>query len=112
MPIEGKKHILSSACTKWRQFKFKLRKKILNPFQDRRPLFDNPPKNYSFIKKKKKKDAWNAFVSRYSSLEFHKWSRLQSEKAKSNEYRSHSSRHGFVNVEENIVSVEYLVLHR
>ena len=57
------------------------------------------------------KDAWNAFVSRYSSLEFQEWSRLQSEKAKSNEYRHHSSRHGFVNVEEKIVCVEYLVLH-
>ena len=52
MPVEGKKHILSSACTKWRQFKFKLRTKFLNPLEDRRPLFDNPPKNYPFIKKK------------------------------------------------------------
>ena len=51
------------------------------------------------------------YVSRYSSPEFQEWSRLQSERAKSNEYRLHSSRHGFVNVEEKIVSVEYLVLH-
>ena len=51
MPVEGKKHIFSYACTKWRQFKFKLKTKFLNPLEDRRPLFDNPPKNYSFIKK-------------------------------------------------------------
>ena len=38
--------------------------------------------------------------------------RGQSEREKSNEYKHHSSRHGFVNVEEKIVSVEYFVLHR
>ena len=108
MSVEGKKHILSSACTKWRQFKFKWRTKFLNPLEDRRPLFENPPKNYPFIKK----DVWNAFVNRYSSPKFQEWSRLQSERAKSNEYQHHSSKHGFVNVEEKIVSVEYLVLHR
>ena len=107
MPVGGKKHILSSAYTKWRQFKFKLRTKFLNPLDDRRPLFDNPPKNYPFIKKL----CMDAFVRRYSSPEFQEWSRLQSERAKSNEYRHYSSRHGFVNVEEKIVSVEYLVLH-
>lgn len=107
MPVEGKKHILLSACTKWRQFKYMLRIKFLNQLEDMRLSFDNPPKFYPFIKK----DAWNAFVSRYSSSEFKEWSKLQSERAKSNEYRHHSARHGFVNVEEKIVSVEYLILH-
>ena len=49
--MEGKKSILASASTKWRQFKYKLATKYILDYVDTPHKFEKPPPMYPFIRK-------------------------------------------------------------
>lgn len=102
VPFEGKKAILASACTKWRQFKYKLATNYINNYVDKPLMFAKPPPAYPFITQK----SWKIFVAKRLSDDFRTLSTEQSNKSKKIKYRHHLSRRGFANVAADLVSIE------
>ena len=57
--VNSRKLALSSAGTKWRQFKYKLAKQWVLPFKDTPDQLKKPPKEYNFIRQ----GEWETFVA-------------------------------------------------
>ncbi|KAL5569746.1 hypothetical protein UlMin_026321 [Ulmus minor] len=64
--VKARKLALSSAGSKWRQFKYKLAKNWILPFKDNPEKLRKPPKEYNFISPKE----WETFVAIRLSAKF------------------------------------------
>lgn len=63
---ENKKMVLTSAASKWREFKSRLTSNYIVPFKDDSDMLQFPPDDYGFIRP----DHWTAFVAKRTSKTF------------------------------------------
>ncbi|KAM5584806.1 hypothetical protein ABKV19_004254, partial [Rosa sericea] len=98
VPKELKKMVISSAATKWREFKSKLTNLYIIPYIDEPELLENPPDDYQSITK----DTWHQFVADRLSTSFQEIREAQIAKQKENKYPPRMSRKGYANLMEEL----------
>ncbi|XP_040367479.1 uncharacterized protein LOC112180552 [Rosa chinensis] len=98
VPKELKKMVISSAATKWREFKSKLTNMYIIPYMDEPELLENPPDDYRSITK----DTWHQFVADRLSATFQEIREAQIAKRKENKYPHRMSRKGYANLMEEL----------
>ncbi|KAK9939472.1 hypothetical protein M0R45_016167 [Rubus argutus] len=64
---ENKKMVLTSAASKWREFKSRLTTNYIVPFKDNSDMLQFPPDDYGFIRP----DHWTEFVAKRTSKTFY-----------------------------------------
>ncbi|XP_040369464.1 uncharacterized protein LOC121051309 [Rosa chinensis] len=95
---ESKKLVLTSAGTKWRQFKTNLTNKYVLPYLGKKKKLRKPPKQYAFVGLL----PWKEFVSQRTTEAWLKLHNDQSKRVKKRKYHHRLSRKGYIGLEEEL----------
>ncbi|KAM5584864.1 hypothetical protein ABKV19_004300, partial [Rosa sericea] len=95
---ESKKLVLTSAGTKWRQFKTYLTNKHVLPYLGKKKKLRKPPKQYAFIGLQ----PWKEFVTQRKTEGWLKLNNDQRERVKKRKYHHRLSRKGYIRLEEEL----------
>ncbi|XP_062006048.1 uncharacterized protein LOC133723246 [Rosa rugosa] len=95
---ESKKLVLTSAGTKWRQFKTYLTNKHVLPYLGKKKKLRKPPKQYAFVGLQ----PWKEFVTQRKTEEWLKLNNDQRERVKKRKYHHRLSRKGYIGLEEEL----------
>ncbi|KAK9933083.1 hypothetical protein M0R45_020292 [Rubus argutus] len=98
LPLESKRMVLTSAGTKWRQFKTMLTRKYVLPNLGRKRKLRKPPRQYNFVGL----DPWKKFVRERKKPEWLTLHNEQSERVGKRKYPHRLSRLGYIRLEEKL----------